>query len=73
MNKHCIYSKIGTENFTHRIFELLDEHLLSGTDNVNNLTLKMMENLVFELRMTLPEINKTNYRVNIDTNTSSTK
>ena len=73
MNKHIIYSQIGTSNFTSRVFDLIDEHLLSGTNEVKLDTFKMMENLVFELQMQSPEIYKNKLSVNTDTNTSSTK
>jgi hypothetical protein len=72
MNKHTIYSQIGTKNFTTKVFDLIDEHLLSGTDEVRHSTFKMMENLVFELQMKSPEIYGNEYCVNNDTKTSST-
>jgi len=55
MKKHNIYSTIGSKNFTHRIFELLDEHLLSGCAETRMETFKMMENLIYELKITEPE------------------
>ena len=56
MNKHSIYSTIGSKNFTHRIFDLIDEHLLSGSNEVKMDTYKMMENLVFEFKMLNPDL-----------------
>lgn len=72
MNKHIIYSQIGTSNFTSRVFDLIDEHLLSGTNEVKLDTFKMMENLVFELQMQSPEIYSNKLSVNNDTKTIST-
>jgi hypothetical protein len=72
MNKHIIYSQIGTSNFTSRVFDLIEEHLLSGTNEVKLDTFKMMENLVFELQMQSPEIYSNKLSVNNDTKTIST-
>jgi hypothetical protein len=72
VQKRIIYSQIGTKNFSTKVFDLIDEHLLSGTDEVRHSTFKMMENLVFELQMTNPEIYNSQYSVNNDTKTSST-
>ena len=72
MNKHIIYSEIGTRNFTYKVFNLIEEHLLSGTNEVKIDTFKMMENLVFELQMQSPEIYSNKLSVNNDTKTIST-